>query len=189
MLNLVPLYGVPGIPEFPRGNRPTVSLNDVGLIEQFKTRISADIAAFEESVITAAKTLAREMLSKGQYEDSKTIPGSIPYDFAPGGTVGFLKGVANLDPLVVLGNGSVKAVATIRVKRLHDGTKWLNAAKWDAEISYSVDDPFEDVCDINNKKPGNQDLPGSTAYRITGYWESHLEGTVTPHSSGTGCSW
>lgn len=153
-------------------DNPTVNLEDVGLLEKLKARVSEGIREFEKTVVNTAKAFAREMLRKGAYMDQTTVTGSIGYDFAPG-VFGYAYHLVTLDPFFVLGSGSVKATATIRAERVS-----ANTAKWTATVEYDVNDEFKDPLNPTNK-PGNFELAGGKPCPITAHWEQPLAGTVT----------
>jgi len=148
-----------------------------GLLDDFRARTSAQVQGFEARAISVAKYRAQEMLFKGWFSYSTAIHKDIPYDFAPG-LSGFIKGILSGDPLVVLGNGSIGAVASITVRRLHDGTKWLDEAEWTVQFEYRINDSFKDPLDTLDLIPGDWELPGGKIYAITGYWSSEASGTV-----------
>jgi hypothetical protein len=89
--------------------------------------------------------------------------------------------IANNDPLVALGGGSVYASALIVVKARPLVDPSTVEYDWWVEIEYDFHDAFEDVLDVHSNKPGFQEIAGGMGFDIDETWYWMDSGTVEFH--------
>jgi len=131
------------------GNRDTVRLSDVGLDKVFENAPSVKNAtdSFIEQTLTR---IQNEGLEKYSHSDLADI------DVTNVGEYDLIGYLPDWPALFALGNGRIERSATCQANTCH--------------FTFSYRDTFIDALDVKDQWEGNQDLWGSTPYKIEHSW-------------------
>ena len=123
-----------------------------------------------------AKELAKKILTIGRDKAEHTEKISESFDFGDSVIWDVALGIARpkwlrrfSDPLVVLGNTTIKATVTIKAWR---DPAQPNKVYWSRTIEYSLEDSFKDPGDIYDQYPGELEWMDCTPYSIVASWAS-----------------
>ncbi len=165
---------------YAHGEGKTVDLRDVGLLDDL--RANEEVEGWEKGLREhwddMAKELAKMILRTGRDKAQHSEKASKDVDFGDNvkwDVVAGLFAPSCSDPLVVLGNCTIKAEITIKAER--DPVQ-ADKAWWSRTIEYSLNDSFKDPGDIYDQYLGELEWMDCTPYSIRASWSSVNGGYV-----------
>jgi len=156
---------------YAHGEGETIDLAAVGFLDDLRRneKLQDWQSKLYDEYDTKAKNLAKSLIESGGIYAIETYEDELELDFGgllPEVISKVIKGLidpSNSDPLVVLGNCTIKAEITITavINPLH-----RSVAYWGRIITFSLDDAFADPGDIMDKYPGELEWMDCTPYKI-----------------------
>jgi RHS repeat-associated protein len=156
-------------------HRQGVTLSGVGLFDDVANL--PQIMSFERDMKDVAISLAWQLFSAGGTYTFVSISQSIPYTFIQNDEA-LIGMIANNDPLVALGSGSVYATAVIQVRARPVVDPSTVTYDWWVDFQFVCHDAFEDAMDVHSNIPGFQEFPGGMGFDIDETWYWQDSGTV-----------